>query len=57
MNRGILSTIYVRGLAGRSSQDLHAILDEAYDDEPFVRAKYLFSAARAACRKLPVRRG
>jgi N-acetyl-gamma-glutamyl-phosphate reductase len=36
MNRGILSTIYVRGLAGRSPQDLHAILDEAYDDEPFV---------------------
>jgi N-acetyl-gamma-glutamyl-phosphate reductase len=36
MNRGILSTIYVRGLAGRLPQDLHAILDEAYDDEPFV---------------------
>jgi N-acetyl-gamma-glutamyl-phosphate reductase len=36
MNRGILSTIYVRGLAGRGAQDLHAILDEAYDDEPFV---------------------
>jgi N-acetyl-gamma-glutamyl-phosphate reductase len=36
MNRGILSTIYVRGLEGRSPQDLHAILDEAYDDEPFV---------------------
>ena len=26
MNRGILSTIYVRGVAGRSPQDLHAIL-------------------------------
>jgi N-acetyl-gamma-glutamyl-phosphate reductase len=36
MNRGILSTIYVRGLDGRSPQELHAILDEAYDDEPFV---------------------
>jgi N-acetyl-gamma-glutamyl-phosphate reductase len=36
MNRGILSTIYVRGLAGRSPQDLHAILATAYDDEPFV---------------------
>src|SRR5271167_4400423 len=36
MNRGILSTIYVRGLDGRSPQDLHAILDEAYDDESFV---------------------
>src|SRR5271167_4867381 len=36
MNRGILSTIYVRGLAGRSPQDLHAILATTYDDEPFV---------------------
>jgi N-acetyl-gamma-glutamyl-phosphate reductase len=36
MNRGILSTIYVRGLGSRSPQDLHAILDEVYDDEPFV---------------------
>ena len=36
MNRGILSTIYVRGEGGRSPQDLHAILDETYDDEPFV---------------------
>jgi N-acetyl-gamma-glutamyl-phosphate reductase len=36
MNRGILSTIYVRALAGGKPQDLHAILDEAYDDEPFV---------------------
>jgi N-acetyl-gamma-glutamyl-phosphate reductase len=36
MNRGILSTIYVRGLAGRSPQDLHAILTGAYAGEPFV---------------------
>jgi N-acetyl-gamma-glutamyl-phosphate reductase len=36
MNRGILSTIYVRSLAGAKPQDLHAILDQAYDDEPFV---------------------
>jgi N-acetyl-gamma-glutamyl-phosphate reductase len=36
MNRGILSTIYVRGLAGRSPQDLHAILAGAYAGEPFV---------------------
>src|SRR5580704_7490946 len=36
MNRGILSTIYVRGLAGRSPQDLHAILADAYGGEPFV---------------------
>jgi N-acetyl-gamma-glutamyl-phosphate reductase len=36
MNRGILSTIYVRALGGGKPQDLHAILDEAYDDEPFV---------------------
>jgi N-acetyl-gamma-glutamyl-phosphate reductase len=36
MNRGILSTIYVRGRRGRSAQDLHAILSETYDKEPFV---------------------
>jgi N-acetyl-gamma-glutamyl-phosphate reductase len=36
MNRGILSTIYVRGLAGRSPQDLHGILADAYGGEPFV---------------------
>jgi N-acetyl-gamma-glutamyl-phosphate reductase len=36
MNRGILSTIYVRGLGGRTPQDLHAILAEAYPGEPFV---------------------
>jgi N-acetyl-gamma-glutamyl-phosphate reductase len=36
MNRGILSTIYVRALAGRSVQDLHAILAKAYAGEPFV---------------------
>ena len=36
MNRGILSTIYVRGRRGRSAQDLHGILAEAYDKEPFV---------------------
>ena len=36
MNRGILSTIYVRGRRGRNAQDLHAILSEAYEKEPFV---------------------
>src|SRR5215467_12001652 len=35
MNRGILSTIYVRGLK-TSSQDLHAILLKSYAGEPFV---------------------
>ena len=35
MNRGILSTIYVRGLKA-SPQDLHALLAKAYADEPFV---------------------
>jgi N-acetyl-gamma-glutamyl-phosphate reductase len=35
MNRGILSTIYVRGLA-KSPEDLHAILSQAYAAEPFV---------------------
>jgi N-acetyl-gamma-glutamyl-phosphate reductase len=36
MNRGILSTIYVRGRRGRTPQDLHAILLKAYMKEPFV---------------------
>src|SRR5262245_22988259 len=35
MNRGILSTIYVRGLS-RSPEDLHAILLKSYVNEPFV---------------------
>ena len=36
MNRGILSTIYVRGRRSRGAQDLHAILDKQYGKEPFV---------------------
>jgi N-acetyl-gamma-glutamyl-phosphate reductase len=36
MNRGILSTIYVRGTSGRSPQDHHAILLKSYASEPFV---------------------
>src|SRR5579862_4361109 len=32
MNRGILSTIYVRGAAGKSPQDLHEILAQTYRD-------------------------
>jgi N-acetyl-gamma-glutamyl-phosphate reductase len=36
MNRGILSTIYVRGVGGRSPQDLHAILLDTYRAEAFV---------------------
>jgi N-acetyl-gamma-glutamyl-phosphate reductase len=36
MNRGILSTIYVRGKRGRTAQELHAILDETYAKEGFV---------------------
>ena len=35
MNRGILSTIYVRGLKA-SPQDLHGLLLKAYANEPFV---------------------
>ena len=35
MNRGILSTIYVRGL-NASPEDLHAILSKTYAREPFV---------------------
>jgi N-acetyl-gamma-glutamyl-phosphate reductase len=36
MNRGILSTIYVRGRRGRTPEDLHAVLLEFYAKEPFV---------------------
>jgi N-acetyl-gamma-glutamyl-phosphate reductase len=36
MNRGILSTIYVRGIGGKSPEDLHAILLKFYANEPFV---------------------
>jgi len=36
MNRGILSTIYVRGRRGRTPEDLHAILLKSYVKEPFV---------------------
>jgi N-acetyl-gamma-glutamyl-phosphate reductase len=35
MNRGILSTIYVRGLKA-APDDLHALLSKAYAHEPFV---------------------
>jgi N-acetyl-gamma-glutamyl-phosphate reductase len=36
MNRGILSTIYVRGKRGRTPQELHAVLLKYYAKEPFV---------------------
>jgi N-acetyl-gamma-glutamyl-phosphate reductase len=36
MNRGILSTIYVRGLGGSGPEGLHAILLRRYMNEPFV---------------------
>jgi N-acetyl-gamma-glutamyl-phosphate reductase len=36
MNRGIFSTIYVRGLSGRPAADLHALLANAYRGEPFI---------------------
>lgn len=36
MNRGIYSTIYVRGKRGRTPQDLHALLLKFYTKEPFV---------------------
>jgi N-acetyl-gamma-glutamyl-phosphate reductase len=36
MNRGILSTIYVRGRRGRTPEDLHGLLADAYAKEPFV---------------------
>jgi N-acetyl-gamma-glutamyl-phosphate reductase len=37
MNRGILSTIYVRLAPGTTLGDLRAVLEGAYRDEPFVR--------------------
>lgn len=36
MNRGIFSTIYVRGRRGKTAQDLHDILVKQYEKEPFV---------------------
>jgi N-acetyl-gamma-glutamyl-phosphate reductase len=36
MNRGILSTIYVRGRRGRTPEDLHALLLKFYAKESFV---------------------
>jgi N-acetyl-gamma-glutamyl-phosphate reductase len=36
MNRGILSTIYVRGTQGKSAEDLHVLLSKYYAKEPFV---------------------
>jgi N-acetyl-gamma-glutamyl-phosphate reductase len=36
MNRGIYSTIYVRGKRGRNPEELHAILLKFYAKEPFV---------------------
>jgi N-acetyl-gamma-glutamyl-phosphate reductase len=35
-NRGIFSTIYVRGRRGRTAEDLHAMLLKQYEKEPFV---------------------
>jgi N-acetyl-gamma-glutamyl-phosphate reductase len=37
MNRGILSTIYVRLAPGATLGDLRAVLERAYEGEPFVR--------------------
>jgi N-acetyl-gamma-glutamyl-phosphate reductase len=36
MNRGILSTIYVRTTGGKTPHDLHRVLADAYAREPFV---------------------
>jgi N-acetyl-gamma-glutamyl-phosphate reductase len=45
MNRGILSTIYVRSPKA-SPQDLHALLAKAYRDEPFVHVLPLGTTPR-----------
>lgn len=36
MNRGIFSTIYVRGRRDKNAQELHSILSRQYEKEPFV---------------------
>jgi N-acetyl-gamma-glutamyl-phosphate reductase len=36
MNRGLLSTIYVRGRRGKTAEALHEIVSKAYEKEPFV---------------------
>jgi len=36
MNRGILSTIYVRGRRGKTPEELHEVLSKFYAKEPFV---------------------
>ncbi|MBO0752085.1 MAG: N-acetyl-gamma-glutamyl-phosphate reductase [Bradyrhizobiaceae bacterium] len=36
MNRGILSTIYVRGRGDKTAADFHRVLAQAYEDEPFI---------------------
>ena len=36
MNRGILSTIYVRMIGGATIADLRRVLEDAYRGEPFV---------------------
>ena len=36
INRGLLSTIYVRGRGGYTAQDLHEILSVQYGGEPFI---------------------
>ncbi|RTL48610.1 MAG: N-acetyl-gamma-glutamyl-phosphate reductase [Bradyrhizobiaceae bacterium] len=36
MNRGIFSTIYVRGRRDKNAQELYAILSRQYEKEPFV---------------------
>jgi len=36
MNRGILSTIYVKGRRGKTPEELHEILSNFYAKEPFV---------------------
>lgn len=37
MNRGILSSIYVKLAAGKTAQDLHAELEKTYKNEAFVK--------------------
>src|SRR5260370_19409746 len=52
MNRGILSTIYVRGVGDKSPQDLHEVLSRTYRDRSEEHTSELQSHLNLVCRLL-----
>ena len=54
MNRGILSTIYVRGIEQAAPEDLHAVLSKAYAGEPFVHVLPLRTCRKPAMCAAPI---